>query len=110
MKHFINLLVLSSVLMACSNDDPPAYPVTEAPIQNEVRMNFIGDENQDKYFGVNSKLSSVECRYDSANKNIRVVAYRFSDVNGEFTVEESLRKKSGEAPGGNRGAETQVSR
>ena len=91
MKRLINMLVLSSVLMACSNDDAPTYPVTEQPIQNEVRMNFIGTENEDKYFGVNSQLSSVECRYDSANKNIRVVAYRFSDVKGEFKVEESLQ-------------------
>lgn len=91
MKTILYSIVLSSVLVACNKGGDPAGPQAPAPIKNEVRLNFIGEETQDKYYGVNFGLSSVECRYDSANNNIRIVAYQFAEEQGEFKIKESLQ-------------------
>ncbi len=89
MKKLMMLFSLSSVLMACSKNDGPPM-VAEQPIRNELEMSFIGTEDQDKVFGYQQELSSVECRYDHSNKSLRVVAYRF--VNGpQMKITESLQ-------------------
>lgn len=89
MKKIIFGLMLSSVLMACSKEDVQPPPVNN-PMRNEVRMNFIGVENEDKVFGYNEKLSSVECHYDAGSGNLRMVAYRFVDQ-GDLQIQESLQ-------------------
>lgn len=90
MKTFIYLLFLSSVLMACERDKTPQF-YDQQPLRNEVEMSFIGVDKEDKFYGYNSDLSSVECRYNSANSSLRVVAYKFLNTNGELKIEESLQ-------------------
>jgi hypothetical protein len=83
------LILLSSVLVACGQDNELPQ-VTEEVLRNELELSFIGGQDQDKAFGYNQEMSSVECRYDGSSKSLRVVAYQF--VNGDqLKVSESLQ-------------------
>ncbi len=89
MKKLMMLFSLSSVLMACSqNDNPPM--VADEPLRNQLEMSFIGTEDDDKEFGYRKELSSVECRYDHSNRSLRVVAYRFVN-DTQMKITESLQ-------------------
>ncbi len=89
MKNLTLFLILTSVLMACSNNNNEP-PVAQQPLRNEVEMSFIGTTDEDKLYGYRQSLSSVECRYDQANNSLRVVAYKF-DNQDTLKVSESLQ-------------------
>ena len=89
MKKLIFGILLSSVLIACSDEDLN-QPPQDSPLRNELNMQFVGLDGEDRKFGYREKLSSVECRHDSSTGELRVVAYRFVDK-GDLQIQESLQ-------------------
>lgn len=89
MKKLIFGVLLSSVLIACSEEghNPPPQ---DSPLRNQLNMQFVGLDGDDRKFGYKEKLSSVECRHDSSTGELRVVAYRFVDQ-GDLQIQESLQ-------------------
>ena len=79
MKNLILIMVGASLLMACNEKRDPAH--YEEPMRNQLEMSFLGVDSEDKMFGFGQELSSVECRHDTSNNSLRVVAYRFDNGN-----------------------------
>lgn len=91
MKNLTALfIVMSSLVMACSRDEVPPPQMPE-PMRNEVELNFLGENDQDKTFGFNQNLSTVECRYNRSNNSLRVVAYQFNNDGGDLKINESMQ-------------------
>jgi hypothetical protein len=78
MKILTSFIILSSVLVACSQEDEVAQnPIT--PFYSQAQLSFVGTDLKDRRFGHNVDLSQVDCQYDPDTTTLKMVAYTFEE-------------------------------